>query len=126
MRDVSLNLLAASLPTKAFWQFQSQGLALFLTDGLFRSYRLPIAFDDLLVVSGRFHLKPLLSLLGDDIDYYLVALSQGKVRLFQGSRFGLGEVNRAGSSARNRTGGQPGPERGVPAVPRTRRRRSGA
>lgn len=78
---------------KGFWQFQSQGLALFLTDGLFLSYRLPIAFDDLLVVSGRFHLKPLLSLLGDDIDYYLVALSQGKVRLFQGSRFGLGEVN---------------------------------
>ena len=82
---------------KAFWQFQGQGLALFLTDGLFRSYRLPIDVNDLLVVTGRFHLKPLLTLLGENLDYYLLALSRSKVRLFQGRRFGLREVTVPGA-----------------------------
>jgi hypothetical protein len=84
---------------KAFWQFQGQGLALFLTDGLFRSYRLPIYVNDLLVVTGRFHLKPLLTLLGENLDYYLLALSRSKVRLFQGRRFGLREVTVPGVPA---------------------------
>lgn len=77
---------------KAFWQYQSHGLAIFLTDGLFRAYRLPIEFDDLLVVSGRFHLKPLLPMISETIQYYLLALSRGGVRLFEGNRFGLEEV----------------------------------
>jgi hypothetical protein len=77
----------------AFWKFQSEGLAIFLTDGLFRSYRLPLAFDDLLLVSGRFHLKPLLPMVAEAGEYYLLALSQRRVRLMQGGRFGIFEVS---------------------------------
>ena len=76
----------------AFWQARSEGLAVFLADGLFRPYRLPIAFDDMLGVADRFHLKPLLTLLMDDSEYYLLVLSQSKIRLFRGSRFGLEKV----------------------------------
>ncbi|OGW40236.1 MAG: hypothetical protein A2010_19320 [Nitrospirae bacterium GWD2_57_9] len=83
----------ALLSDNAFWQFPSKGLALFLAEGFFRPYRLPIAFDDMLVVAGRFHLKPLLTLLAGDSEYYLLVLSQSKIRLFHGSRFGLAKVN---------------------------------
>lgn len=76
----------------AFWQSQSRGLAVFLADGFLRPYRLPIAFNDMLVVSGRFHFKPLLTLLMEDSEYYLLVLSQSKIRLFHGSRFGLEKI----------------------------------
>jgi len=77
---------------KAFWQAPSRGLALFLADGFFRSYRVPIAFDDTLVAADRFHLKPLLPLLTGETDYYLLVLSQSKIRLFHGNRFGLDKI----------------------------------
>ena len=77
---------------KAFWQVPSQGLALFLANGFFRSYRLPIAFDDTLVAADRFFLKPLIPLLTEASDYYLLVLSQSKIRLFHGNRFGLDKV----------------------------------
>ena len=80
----------------AFWQGQGQGLAVFLANGFFRPYRLPIAVNDMLVVNNRFLLKPLLTLLSDDTEYYLLVLSQSKIRLFRGSRFGLEKVSAPG------------------------------
>ena len=43
-----------------FWQHQSDGLALFLCRRGSRHYRLPTAFEELVVVSERYHIKPLL------------------------------------------------------------------
>lgn len=77
---------------QAFWQLQSKGLAVFLADGFFRAYRLPIPCKDLLIVNGRFHLTPLLTLLTEDTEYYLLVLSQSRIRLFRGGRFGLEKV----------------------------------
>ena len=76
----------------AFWKFQSDGLAVFVTQGFFRTFRLPRPFEDLLTVTGRFHLKPLLPMLGQAGEYYLLALSMNKVRLLRGTRFGLSEA----------------------------------
>lgn len=76
----------------AFWQVPSRGLALFLADGFSRSYRVPIAFDDTLVAADRFLLNPLLPLLTEETDYYLLVLSQSKIRLFRGNRFGLNKL----------------------------------
>ncbi|MDK3156606.1 hypothetical protein QPK87_08445 [Kamptonema cortianum] len=83
---------AHELDTYDFWQHQSDGLAIFISPSLFRYYRLPLDFEELAVVSDRFHLKPLLSLFTGDGQFYLLALSQNQVRLFQGSRFSISEV----------------------------------
>jgi hypothetical protein len=56
-------------------------------------YRLPIAFSELVVTADRFHLKPLMSMLLFDGHFYLLALSKKRVRLFQGSQFGLSELD---------------------------------
>ena len=82
----------ALVSDKAFWESQSQGLAVFLAGGFIRPYRLPIDFDDMLIATERFHLKPLFTLLTHDTEYYLLVLSQSKIRLFHGSRFGLDKV----------------------------------
>ncbi len=75
-----------------FWQHQSDGLAIFIANNVFSYYCLPIDFPELVVVTNRFHLKPLLSLLTTDGLFYILALSQNQVRLFQGSRYSVSEI----------------------------------
>ncbi|MGB5963181.1 MAG: hypothetical protein WBG73_21270 [Coleofasciculaceae cyanobacterium] len=80
------------LDTYHFWQHQSDGLAIFLSPNQFRYYCLPIAFPELTVVGDRFHIKPLLQLMSGDGTFSVLALSQNQVRLFQGTRYHLKEV----------------------------------
>jgi len=75
-----------------FWSYQSEGLALFLSrEGMWR-WRLPVRFEELVVVGTRFHVKPLLSLFTGDGRFYVLALSQNRVRLFWGTRHSLTEI----------------------------------
>jgi hypothetical protein len=75
-----------------FWKDKADGLALFLSPGLFRQYQLPTRFESLVVVAHRFHVKPLLALLGGN-EFFVLALSQNAVKLFEGSRFGLSAID---------------------------------
>ncbi len=70
----------------SFWQHPSDGLAIFIAPNLFERYRLPIPFDELLVVAERFHVKPLLPYLSGDGRYYILAVSQKDVRFYRGTR----------------------------------------
>jgi hypothetical protein len=89
---VSLLTPAHEIDRDDFWRHQDAGLALFIAKDFFRYYRLPIEFEELVVVNGRFHLKPLLQLLNGDGRFYLLDLSQQNIRLFKGSRYSLKEV----------------------------------
>lgn len=79
-----------------FWQYQSDGLAIFLTNGFLHYYRVPLVFEELVVVAKRFHLKPLLPLLFNDGQFYVLALSQNKSRLFECTRHSVCEVELEG------------------------------
>ncbi len=65
-----------------FWSHQQEGLAIFINRSLFRYYRLPISFEEVVEVGKKFHLKPLLPLLSQDYHYYLLTLSQNQVQLY--------------------------------------------
>jgi hypothetical protein len=84
------------LPNRDFWQRQSHGLALFIAPQIFRAYRVPLALDELVVVSYRFHIKPLLPLLSGDGHFFVLALSQKAVRLLRGTRFNIDEIELQG------------------------------
>ena len=75
-----------------FHQHQSDGLAMFLSPEVFRCYLLPFVFKELVIVTDRFHIRPLLPLLSGDGRYYILALSQNKVRLLQGTHYSVNEV----------------------------------
>jgi hypothetical protein len=81
------------ISSHSFWQHQSDGLALFLASKMFRAYRLPLDFEELLVVGDHFHLKPLLPLLSEDGRFYILALSQNEIRLLQGTRYSVGQID---------------------------------
>lgn len=84
------------LKDRSFWTHQSDGLAVFVSRSTFHSYRLPSPFSELVVVTDRFHIKPLLPLLSGDGRFYVLALSQKNVRLLQGTRHSVGEVDLRG------------------------------
>jgi hypothetical protein len=81
------------LENSHFWRHQSVGLAIFLSPDTYREYRLPTRFEELVVVADRYHIKPLLPMITTDGRYYLLVFSQNEIRLFQGSRDALGEID---------------------------------
>jgi hypothetical protein len=95
------------LDNGSFWKNQGDGLACFLATAhptlspeekargkvFMRLYRLPLAFADLVVVGSRFQVTPLLPLLTPNGRFYILALSQNAVRLLQGTRQRVSEVD---------------------------------
>jgi hypothetical protein len=84
------------LPDSHFWQHQADGLSIFLSAEIFRYYRLPYSFQELVVVAERFHVKPLLPLFSEDGVFYILAVSQNQVRLLQCTRYHVWEVTPKG------------------------------
>lgn len=84
---------------EAFWRHQSEGLALFLRAGWSQWYRLPLRFEETVVVSDRFHVSPLLPLLTGDGHFFVLALSENEARLLAGTRFNVHVVNVPGLPA---------------------------
>ena len=80
------------LPDSHFWQHQGDGLAIFISPGIFRYYRLPYSFKELVVVTERFHIKPLLPLFSEDGVFYILAASQNQVRFLQCTRYHVREL----------------------------------
>ncbi len=87
-----LEPIQALVDDEPFWLHPSEGLALFRSQDVFDPYRLPSSFQELVVVSNHFYLKPLLPFLCNDGRFYILALSQNAVRLFEGTRFHIHEV----------------------------------
>ncbi|MFZ5815620.1 MAG: hypothetical protein ACOY93_10020 [Bacillota bacterium] len=90
--DEMLRPAFALLDDRRFWQVQEGGLALFLRPGFMRYFRLPVRFEERIVVATHFQLQPLFPLLTGDGEFYLLALSHKAPRLFRGSRFEFEEV----------------------------------
>jgi hypothetical protein len=66
-----------------FWRHQAEGLALFAADGSLRRNRLPYAVDELVVVGERFCVRPLLPSIDTGQRFFVLGLSQNRVRLFR-------------------------------------------
>ncbi len=76
-----------------FWADHSaDGLALFAAPDLRSHYRLPRAFKDLVIVANGCHVKPLVPLLLDDGQFFLLTISKHAVRLYRGTRMGMTPV----------------------------------
>jgi hypothetical protein len=76
-----------------FWKHQGEGLAIFLSPDTFRYYTLCLDFQELVVVTSRFHLKPLFPFFSGDGRFYVLALNQNDVRFFRGSRHSISEID---------------------------------
>lgn len=75
-----------------FWNHTLDGLAVLGGAGLFRVFLLPRPVAELTVVADSFHTKPLRRVLQSAGRYQVLGLSRQKVRLFEGDRDSLAEV----------------------------------
>jgi len=66
-----------------FWRFQAHSLAIFVTPQNLRTFRLPNALQPLVIVSDRFHVKPLLRSVSFPQSCYVLALAQKSVRVVE-------------------------------------------
>lgn len=76
-----------------FWRHQGEGLAIFCNEGNCTVERLPMSVEELVFIGDRFCMRPLLPAVSNDDGYYLLALSQNRVRLFECTRAGAREVD---------------------------------
>lgn len=75
-----------------FWTHLEGSLAVFAGGGRTSAYRLSSEVEELVVVSDRFHIKPLVPLVATGEVFHVLALSQNKVRLLRGSRYEISEI----------------------------------
>lgn len=78
-----------------FWNHTLDGLAALSTQDLFRVFRLPRPVTDLVVVANSFHVTPLWRFLQSVDGYQVLELSLDKIRLFEGDRDALEEIELA-------------------------------
>lgn len=79
----------------AFWNRSLDGLAILAAADLFQVYRLQRPVPELAIVADSFHVKPLLRILQSADRFQILALNATSVRLFEGNRDAVGEIDLA-------------------------------
>ncbi|WP_035807289.1 baeRF3 domain-containing protein [Lunatimonas lonarensis] len=80
----------------AFWNHNLDGLAIFRSENTFEVARLPINLEQLLIVADTFHTKPLRKFLQSGDRFHLLGLSLHKIKLYEGNRHSLEEIDLKG------------------------------
>jgi hypothetical protein len=91
--DALLEPASRLVDEEEFWRYQDQGLGVFLGPGFDRVHKLPIAVPEELAIADHFCIKPLLPLIDQAGSFWVLALSAGRTRLYQGSRWTFAEVS---------------------------------
>ncbi len=78
-----------------FWNHTLDGLAVFGAKGLFRAYKLQRSVNALAIVADSFHTKPLMRILQSADRFQVLALNLKEIRLFEGNRDALDEIELA-------------------------------
>ena len=76
----------------SFWREQSDGLAIFIADGFYKNYTVPVHFKEFNYISNSFYLKPLMPLFVGDGSFYLMTLELGNVKLYECTHHSFTEI----------------------------------
>jgi hypothetical protein len=79
-----------------FWRRRSDGLAVYMSSGRLRAYRVAYAFQEGVSVADAFAVRPLLPFLSEGGRFFILALSQNGVRLVEAHRSSAREVSLEG------------------------------
>lgn len=90
--EALLGPLRALADDREFWMHTRDGLAVLRSSDVFRVYVLQRPVRELAVVADSFHVKPLIRILQSADRYQVLGLSRKKIRLFDGNRYVLDEV----------------------------------
>ncbi|MCO6511375.1 MAG: hypothetical protein J5I65_11350 [Aridibacter famidurans] len=80
-----------------FWQHVLDGLVVLSCNGFFRTYRLQRPVPEIAVIADSFHIKPLMRIIQSSDRFQVLGLDRKKMRLFEGNRDAIAEVDLADS-----------------------------
>jgi hypothetical protein len=80
---------------REFWNHTLDGLAVLGAKGMFRVYKLQRPVAELAVVADSFHIKPLMRILQSADRYHVLGVNRKAIRLFEGNRDALDEIEPA-------------------------------
>lgn len=75
-----------------FWNHALDGLAVLGAKGIFRVYKLHRPVAKLAIVADSFHIKPLMRILQSADRYHVLGLNRQEIKLFEGNRDALDEI----------------------------------
>jgi len=75
-----------------FWNHTFDGLAVLGAKGIFRVYKLHRPVGELAVVADSFHTKPLMRILQSADRYHVLGVNRQEIKLFEGNRDALDEI----------------------------------
>ncbi len=78
-----------------FWNHTMDGIAVLGEQGLFQVFALQRSVDEIAIVADSFHTKPLRRLLQSVDRFQVLGLNQHEIRLFEGNRDALDEIELA-------------------------------
>lgn len=76
----------------AYFQDQLEGLAIFLAGDFHQIIKVPMRFEQQVVVSNAFEVRPLLHAMQNDREFYIIAMSQEGAKLFKANKLQISEV----------------------------------
>lgn len=83
----------ALMEDTTFWQHQRDGLAVFIGEDDFHYYHLPFQVEELLVIAQSYYVKPVLPLFTNNGHFFILAVSQNAVRLFEATRHTISQMD---------------------------------
>lgn len=94
VRDIRavVTRLNESVEEYEFFQEQLDGLAVFLADEFLQLIKLPVRLEYQVEVQDTLDIRPLIQVMQNDIEFYIVVLSQKKARLLKASKFTIAEI----------------------------------
>lgn len=98
-----LEPFAALAKDEEFWTCTLDGLAVLAAPQFFRAYRLQRPVPELAVVADSFHTKPLLRILQSADRFQILGLTRDRIRLFEGNRDAVDEIEPASGVPRTLT-----------------------
>jgi hypothetical protein len=91
--ETALDRFDALARDQDFWLRRTDGLAILASANRFELFELQRSVPELVVVADSFHVKPLLRIVQSADRYHVLALNRKQVRLYEGNRDALDEID---------------------------------
>ena len=113
--DAALHPFESLLDDAEFWNHRTESMAILSAPGMFEIFDLLRPVEAFTSVSDNFYVKPLLRIMQSSDRYQILSVSRGDVKLYEGNRDVLDEVELHGVAANLRTGSGRGAGQGFSA-----------
>lgn len=87
------------VPASMFWRYQDRGLAVLIEEGATHWVKLPHSVPELVVISPRYHLRPMIRMFRNGDKFHVLAMTLDNIRFFNGVERELREASIEGMPA---------------------------